>query len=232
MPYTSSGLWVPWVSNKKGADRPHWITVTLGLFAPAIGLAALLISFQSFRVSNQALDVSQQSLRVGQRAYLSVRSVDVTSASRNTNSEADIHIVLNNSGNTPAYIRTGALELLACNVSDFQHFGDTAQSVVAVPVINPPMDVGPKEQLTMNTEWGPRLFSSLSENIMVGAQLSYTDVFQQSHIIEWGWGMNRFRVTESLHPYFPRMLFLSFKMKEAREQLEKATRKLGDLRKR
>ena len=47
----------------KVADRPHWITIALGLLSPLVAVVAVWIASQS-------LKTNQQSMKVGQRAYL------------------------------------------------------------------------------------------------------------------------------------------------------------------
>src|SRR4051812_40114532 len=58
-----------WVSEEQGtpaqktADRPHWISILIGIVSPTVGIVALVISLQS-------LKISQQAMKVGQRGYL------------------------------------------------------------------------------------------------------------------------------------------------------------------
>lgn len=52
---------------RKVADRPHWLTVIIGLVSPALALVAIGISLNS-------LAVSERNMKVGQRAYLTIRN--------------------------------------------------------------------------------------------------------------------------------------------------------------
>jgi len=56
---------------QKIADRPHWITMILGLLSPLLAAVALVISLQSLRTS-------ERSLEVGQRAYVSLQGGKMT----------------------------------------------------------------------------------------------------------------------------------------------------------
>jgi hypothetical protein len=51
-------------STQKTADRPHNLTVVIGLLSPTLAIVALLLSWRS-------LETSRQSIKISQRAYLS-----------------------------------------------------------------------------------------------------------------------------------------------------------------
>ncbi len=86
---------------KKVADRPHWVTIVIGILSPLIAVVAVGIAMQSLRTS-------QQSMKVGQRAYLNYQ-VAVTNADEivgKLREDKDFflnyQIVVTNLGNTPA----------------------------------------------------------------------------------------------------------------------------------
>src|ERR1039457_2121971 len=98
---------------RKVADRPHPITITLGLMSPILGLVALFMSIQSLRLSEAALNTSQQSMKVGQRAYLSITDTVLTIIPskdlwKGTPGKLVVQLsltgILHNLGNTPASI--------------------------------------------------------------------------------------------------------------------------------
>jgi len=91
----------PISTAKKVADRPHWITILIGIFSPSIALVAVGIAVQSLRTS-------QQSMKVGQRAYLNYQ-VAVNNGSEiveKLRSDKDFflnyQVTVTNLGNTPA----------------------------------------------------------------------------------------------------------------------------------
>src|SRR5579864_5645437 len=91
----------PQPTLEKAADRPHPITVRLGLLSPSIALVALFVAFLS-------LYTSQRSMKVGQRAYLTYQ-VAVTNGGEVVNAlhaEKDFflnyQVTVTNMGNTPA----------------------------------------------------------------------------------------------------------------------------------
>src|SRR5258708_38185075 len=57
----------PPVAPRKTADRPHVVTIILGLISPALSVVAVVIALHSLRVSNM-------SMRVGQRAYVAIQN--------------------------------------------------------------------------------------------------------------------------------------------------------------
>jgi hypothetical protein len=62
------------IASPKIADRPHWLTIVIGLVSPTIGVVALLISLLSLRTSEQAVRISETNLKVGQRGYISLKN--------------------------------------------------------------------------------------------------------------------------------------------------------------
>jgi hypothetical protein len=108
----------------KISDRPHPITITLGLLSPALALVSLAVSFYVFRDS-------QRSMRVAQRAYLGfhfesgeVGPTPSIRASDPPKYRVRANVSVRDIGNTPAYIDTIKKELYAINADDTsQHIG-------------------------------------------------------------------------------------------------------------
>jgi hypothetical protein len=110
------------VPAKQAADRPHWITIALGLLSPSIAIVAVLFSMRSLQTSQEALtlnrrsmefthEVSQESLALNRRSMELAQSAWVTasfySESQKTEHAGAIwHLgaALNNTGNTPATV--------------------------------------------------------------------------------------------------------------------------------
>jgi hypothetical protein len=91
----------PASTPQKVADRPHPITVRLGLVSPAIAIVSLLVAFLGWCTS-------QRSMKVGQRAYLTYQVI-VTNGNQVVEAlRADkdfflaYQVTVTNMGNTPA----------------------------------------------------------------------------------------------------------------------------------
>jgi hypothetical protein len=90
--------------QKRVAERPHRITILIGIFSPTVGICALIISLFSLRTS-------VQSLEIGQRAYLSMDSGSFyLSEGPHDMGTLDLEWVVlagivHNTGNTPARIK-------------------------------------------------------------------------------------------------------------------------------
>lgn len=99
-------IWYYESSPAKTADRPHGITIALGVMSPALAIVAIAVSFFSLRTS-------QQSLKIGQRAYLSyeIETFDFEPA-LNPAASTPLSLItvvkITNVGNTPAYFDSGA----------------------------------------------------------------------------------------------------------------------------
>ena len=88
-------------ASQRVADRPHWITILLGIFSPSIAFVALFVAWGSW-------ETSQRSMKVGQRAYLQYQ-VSVTNGSQvleGLRTDKDFflnyQLTVTNVGNTPA----------------------------------------------------------------------------------------------------------------------------------
>lgn len=91
-------------TSRKTADRPHKVTIALGLLSPMLAVVSLGVSFYVFHDS-------QRSMRVAQRAYLgfSFVSADVSPAPALNETDPAKYgvravVSVRNIGNTPAYV--------------------------------------------------------------------------------------------------------------------------------
>ena len=64
------GTSVVWEGDRKSADRPHVLTLLVGLLSPVLGIAALFISLQSLSTSERGIRVAETNMKVGQRGYV------------------------------------------------------------------------------------------------------------------------------------------------------------------
>jgi hypothetical protein len=100
----------------KTADRPHGITIALGLLSPALALVSLGVSMWVFHDS-------QRSTRIAQRAYLGFRfeAAQLTAKKGVDNVLVKASVSIKDIGNTPAYIRSVQKELYLINADDLSH---------------------------------------------------------------------------------------------------------------
>ena len=161
---------------EKVADRPHAITVWLGLISPAIALVALLVAFGS-------LWTSQRSMKVGQRAYLTYQ-VSVTNGNlvlEALHADKDFfltyQVTVSNMGSTPA-------DSIYPKISVAPD-PDRTPIMVTFPT-QEPFDLGPKESRVLT---GQALFRHL-HNVRglpgfssgFKGQIEYKDVFGDSQV--------------------------------------------------
>jgi hypothetical protein len=88
---------------RKTADRPHRLTIGLGLLSPLLAIAAVGVSYLGLRTSENAM-------KTGQRAYLAFALESVTT-SQNLQSDSiavSLGLKIKNPGNTPAFIDSGS----------------------------------------------------------------------------------------------------------------------------
>jgi hypothetical protein len=166
----------PRYTPEKVADRPHPITVLLGLVSPAIAVVALLVAFLS-------LWTSQRSMKVGQRAYLTYQ-VAVTNGNEVVEAlRADkdfflaYEITVTNRGNTPADLIYPKINV----VPD----PDRTPVMLTFPTLEA-FDLGPKESRVLT---GQALFKHVRNvrglpGFTTGftSQIEYKDVFRDSQV--------------------------------------------------
>jgi hypothetical protein len=188
---------------RKVADRPHLLTLLIGLTSPLLAVVALVISLQSLRTS-------ETSLKVGQRAYLAVQNGELW-VSRVPGAPAEVNVYLqcevHNLGNTPAFIKEVKMA-----------YGDMSGWTEVPPAIQLPVfsgEVGPKairhltaaklysldpsalRQLTMQETEVAKFRQAIRAGdtnaqlkyvralANVGISLTYVDVFSQPQTIVW-----------------------------------------------
>lgn len=106
--------------KRKIADRPHPITVAMGLLSPSLALVSLGVSMYVFHDS-------QRSTRIAQRAYLSSHfehgQFTIAPTLKSTERPFDItaSASIRNVGNTPAYIESIKKELFLIDGDDLGH---------------------------------------------------------------------------------------------------------------
>ena len=90
----------------KTAERPHWITIAVGLVSPTIACVALFLSFESIEMSRKSLDLGVASQKIGQRAYVGAHLTNNVEAFREGGGFWlwRVNLELNNTGNTPASV--------------------------------------------------------------------------------------------------------------------------------
>ena len=123
-------------SRKKTADRPHRITILLGLLSPVLALLSLGVSFYVFHDS-------QRSMKVAQRAYPTFHFDSATVSPTNDDPNrftVEVSASLRNIGNTPLYIDSIRRALYAIEADDiWDHIGESS-------TISPNYDsLGPKD---------------------------------------------------------------------------------------
>ena len=147
---------------KKTADRPHAITVILGILSPLLAVAAVIISFQGVRTSRTAM-------QVGQRAYLSITDGHLTISGK----AAHYRFVLHNLGNTPAE---------EVSVKYMYSARNTGGRYITNDEKTP--DIGPKDSRTF--EGSLRIDSNVLPFRVTGIAY-YSDAFGEAHSIDWCW---------------------------------------------
>ena len=138
------------MDRTKTADRPHWVTIAIGVLSPSLAVIAVGISIIS-------LNVSQRAFQVGQRAYVTVSPVEITELDPQASipeSELTkrfpisvpfvVKYQIKNLGNTPAFDA----------VLSFKQGGDA----FFIAIENgQPLNIGPKETssryLTVAQHW-------------------------------------------------------------------------------
>ena len=152
--------------EKKIADRPHKITIVIGVLSPLLAVAAVAISLQGVKTSRTAMEV-------GQRAYLSVTDGRLSVSGR----QAHYSYVLHNLGNTPAE-------------AVFVKYMYSGKDIGGVYVLNDERipDIGPKDTRTyqgtlrVDPDFFPLELTCLAY---------YRDTFGEGHSLNWCWSVDR-----------------------------------------
>jgi hypothetical protein len=182
-------------SPLKTADRPHRITILLGLLSPALALVSLGVSFYVFHDS-------QRSMKVGQRAYLSFAidemSLDRTDCvDKKTSCAFHYRLKIENLGNTPAYI-----EKVAEQAVEYEEDHAVEEDLQRGRTLLNVNDIAPKEKTFVSR----REFVSMANYQKSGewsfhsaGTVKWRDAFNAEHTDQWckylftdkdTWGIN------------------------------------------
>lgn len=187
-----AGYWYPAEKKRKTADRPHPITITLGLLSPVLALVATIISLQS-------LSTSRQSLRVGQRAYVHVTDGFLhLEKAPNVKGKPSFHLTLggtvHNSGSTPA-------RFLVLQVVTYEPIAiDKRPSMPAffsgfISGVPPELAARSEElwRVSGDLQSASQTVTKFIEERTTGqymafkASLIFRDVFNETHTTNWCW---------------------------------------------
>jgi hypothetical protein len=183
----------------KTADRPHPITICLGLLSPALALIALWFSWQSLKTSNRSLEIGQRayvSLQDGKLAFhKEVEGPPPQPSSTLTPGQPHPYVVmlgtvtLVNTGNTPAQFVSFR------PVYKQLPEGWSVRNTGWVPANTTPPFLSAKSQVFwrfQQTFWlAPEAWSDFyggtSHVLSLAGELEYKDVFDEPHRINWCW---------------------------------------------
>lgn len=153
------------IQKEKTADRPHRITIYLGLLSPTLAVFAVFISFLTLRTN-------QRSMRVGQRAYLSASDFNFT---RNASYLA-IRYTVQNTGNSPARDVTARFLVFPKAQSTPTEFKDKSLKG----------DIGPKITSVQGGSFTLELLNDpRAKPLELHVELKYSDVFEKPHGTVW-----------------------------------------------
>jgi hypothetical protein len=195
----------PELPKRKTADRPHNLTIMLGLLSPMLALLALYMSIQSIKVSRQSLEVGQRSMEIGQRAYI---HAELTINSPKQSKDAFVFtFTFRNQGNTPGSINkvevsategpdscTGNVEdIYRRHMAQLSKGSDNSTDVTPCPDTKPLTQdfitsIASKETATDAFMAFPVATSALDKTTVYGLPLpdihgtvTYDDVFHKTH---------------------------------------------------
>lgn len=186
------------------AERPHVLTLILGLLSPGVAVVALIMSYFSFEISQEALEINRATLHLVQRAYLNVESTQIllarprdSSIPRNPGQRVvrlRYQFVLDNLGNTPAFIDVNSFSTDFRMPERWQSYG--LQATV-------PSAVGPRAKASVDSGLDLSLAESdfkiflastpakpLRSPILARSHLTFHDMFGKPQHVEWCWTEN------------------------------------------
>lgn len=167
----------PAVSPSKTADRPHPITIALGLLSPLLALVSLGVSFYVFRDS-------QKSMQAAQRAYFGfhlesaeVMPEPVRAVNGNKQFRVRATVSAKNIGNTPAYIQSVNKQLYAIDGDDvWGHIGGSSE-------VSPNYDaLGPKGEplfIEFNSAFSTHEFTG-DRSVVYRVEIHWKDAFAET----------------------------------------------------
>jgi hypothetical protein len=190
------GLWVV-NEDRKTADRPHAITIAIGIFSPALAVIALIVSIMSLRTSDR-------SLKVANRAYVNVVSgsllfSDFGYVVQEKGPDAGTHLIvrmdlfarLQNAGNSPASVGDFKPRYqLPPGWSEAPSWVKTRLNYNGIGMIAPKSTLNwaytELFELTPNTYNAFRNFPGRAF-VYMHATFNYKDVFNETNEVAWCW---------------------------------------------
>src|SRR6267378_91674 len=161
---------------KKVADKPHPITICLGLVSPSIAIVAVVIAILSLWTNQRAMKVSQRAYLTYQVAVTNGNEV-VESLRTDKDFFLNYQIMVTNMGNTPA-------DSIYPKISVVRD-PDRTPVMVTFPTLAA-FDLGPKESRVLT---GQALFKHFNDvrglpGLTTGfmGQIEYKDVFEDSQV--------------------------------------------------
>jgi hypothetical protein len=177
-------------------NRPHNISIVLGLLTLFFAVIALVLNYKS-------LQTSQSSLKIGQRGYLAfaVTSFTVTQEGSPQELTARATMKIRNVGNTPAYLDTGQSHINSVNIRTNQSSTRGGGSLLPPGLVVPPKDEVPgldafvsfadPEEATC-----PNSPNSKCYFVRFTGDISWHDVFGETHVDSWCTTLIRRNVTD------------------------------------
>jgi hypothetical protein len=181
------------------ADRPHWITICLGLLSPTLALIALWFSWQSLKTSNRTLEIGQQayvSLQDGSLSFSKeVEGPPPQPTSRQTPDQSHAFVAmlgavtLVNTGNTPAqFVSFRPVYKQLPQGWSIRNTG-WAPANTAPPFLSAKSQVLWRFRQTfwLTPEAWSEFFGGPIRTLTLAGELEYKDVFDSPHHINWCW---------------------------------------------
>jgi hypothetical protein len=209
------GTAVVW-DEPKTADRPHNLTLLIGLFSPLVAVVALTISLSSLNTSERSLALAEKNMKIAQRGYVRLTGGTITVSQplallamigQPPPPSADELIgfgfaaSLENLGNTPVRFTRFSMELPAAAGITFDRrelqrhlppeLGQRVKydwSWSAQGVGNAGVVRDLKKDFAQLRTIAPSFTRViLGSPVNFNFTLAYKDVFQEEHVVRWCW---------------------------------------------
>lgn len=161
----------------KTADRPHPITILLGVLSPMLAIVALFISFDALKTSRSAMEI-------GQRAYLTPVITRLYPKPNPNFQEGGIELLevgltIQNVGNTPAFLLAAKHFLEKSDSNPTQENGD---SLSGLGTIAPRQELVAHPASLSLLKWRD---GSLDSWVYYFLVIDWEDVFRVHHSDHW-----------------------------------------------
>jgi hypothetical protein len=175
--------------EKKIADRPHRITIVIGILSPAIAIVAVYLSLNSLHVSREALDLNRRSMEIAQAAYVTATFYSQKQQREREGPVWHVGAELNNTGNTPATLS---------NIVVRQERGDNQVKPLILRRSPSTIMIGGKESYKLIiSDFFPQLDSSpgfrsiiaLAPLGVLSLSFDYEDVFNRKRTVSARWNL-------------------------------------------